>query len=57
MKIVIATKVGYDFVHHGEARGRGQREIRRIFRGSGIARDGAALMRLKTDRQLISCIA
>src|SRR6266516_1567831 len=26
-KIVIATKVGYDFVHHGEARGRGQREI------------------------------
>ena len=26
-EIVIATKVGYDFVHHGEARGRGQREI------------------------------
>src|SRR5438477_108623 len=24
-EIVIATKVGYDFVHHGEARGRGQR--------------------------------
>src|SRR3954469_20918611 len=23
-EIVIATKVGYDFVHHGEARGRGQ---------------------------------
>ena len=26
-EIVIATKVGYDFVHHGEAHGRGQREI------------------------------
>src|SRR6476659_5355607 len=25
-EIVIATKVGYDFVHHGHARGRGQRE-------------------------------
>ena len=23
-EIVIATKVGYDFVHHGQARGRGQ---------------------------------
>ena len=29
--IVIATKVGYDFVHHGEARGRGQREIPQDF--------------------------
>ena len=28
-EIVIATKVGYDFVHYGEARGRGQREILR----------------------------
>jgi aryl-alcohol dehydrogenase-like predicted oxidoreductase len=26
-EIVIATKVGYDFVHYGKARGRGQREI------------------------------
>jgi aryl-alcohol dehydrogenase-like predicted oxidoreductase len=30
-EIVIATKVGYDFVRHGEARGRGQREIPRDF--------------------------
>jgi len=31
-EIVIATKVGYDFVTHGEARGRGQREIPQDFR-------------------------
>jgi aryl-alcohol dehydrogenase-like predicted oxidoreductase len=31
-EIVIATKVGYDFVTHGDARGRGQREIPRISR-------------------------
>src|SRR6266487_1109686 len=30
-EIVIATKVGYDFVHYGEARGRGQREIPQDF--------------------------
>src|SRR5206468_2485524 len=30
-EIVIATKVGYDFVHHGQARGRGQREIPQDF--------------------------
>jgi aryl-alcohol dehydrogenase-like predicted oxidoreductase len=30
-EIVIATKVGYDFVHHGEARARGQREIPQDF--------------------------
>jgi aryl-alcohol dehydrogenase-like predicted oxidoreductase len=29
--IVIATKVGYDFVTHGESRGRGQREIPQDF--------------------------
>jgi len=31
-EITIATKVGYDFVQHGEARGRGQREIPQDFR-------------------------
>jgi aryl-alcohol dehydrogenase-like predicted oxidoreductase len=30
-EIVIATKVRYDFVHYGEARGRGQREIPQDF--------------------------
>jgi aryl-alcohol dehydrogenase-like predicted oxidoreductase len=38
-EIVIATKVGYDFVHHGEARGRGQREIPHDFSGRGYSRD------------------
>src|SRR5437763_11593736 len=50
-QIVIATKVGYDFVHHGEARGRGQREIPQDFSPEAIARaTDAALKRLKTDR-------
>ena len=49
--IVIATKIGYDFVHHGEARGRGQREIPQDFSPEAIARaTDAALARLKTDR-------
>ena len=40
-EIVIATKVGYDFVTHGEARGRGQREIPQDFSPEAIAaRDG-----------------
>ena len=43
-EIVIATKVGYDFVTHGESRGRGQREIPQDFSPD------AALKRLKTDR-------
>ena len=30
-EIVIATKVGYDFVTHGEARGRGQRAVVGLF--------------------------
>jgi aryl-alcohol dehydrogenase-like predicted oxidoreductase len=49
-EIVIATKVGYDFVHHGEER-RGQREIPQDFRPEAIriATD-AALRRLSTDR-------
>ena len=50
-EIVIATKVGYDFVTHGESRGRGQREIPQDFSPEAIARaTDAALKRLKTDR-------
>src|SRR5260370_19101050 len=50
-EIVIATKVGYDFIHYGEARGRGQREIPQDFSPEAIARaTDAALSRLKTDR-------
>lgn len=50
-EIVIATKVGYDFVHHGEERGRGQREIPQDFRPEAIrAAAEAALRRLGTDR-------
>jgi aryl-alcohol dehydrogenase-like predicted oxidoreductase len=49
-EIVIATKVGYDFVKHGEARGRGQREIPQDFSADAIVRaTDAALKRLKTD--------
>src|SRR6201993_128776 len=48
--IVIATKVGYDFVQYGEARGRGQREIPQDFSPEAIERaTDAALKRLKTD--------
>jgi len=50
-QIVIATKVGYDFVRYGEARGRGQREIPQDFSSEAITRaTDAALKRLKTDR-------
>jgi aryl-alcohol dehydrogenase-like predicted oxidoreductase len=50
-EIVIATKVGYDFVTHGELRGRGQREIPQDFSPEAIVRaTDAALRRLKTDR-------
>jgi aryl-alcohol dehydrogenase-like predicted oxidoreductase len=50
-EIVIATKVGHDFVHYGEARGRGQREIPQDFSPEAITRaTDAALKRLKTDR-------
>ena len=49
-EITIATKVGYDFVHHGKARGRGQREIPQDFSPEAIERaTDAALKRLKTD--------
>src|SRR5436309_11606966 len=48
---LIATKIGYDFVHYGEARGRGQREIPQDFSPEAITRaTDAALKRLKTDR-------
>jgi aryl-alcohol dehydrogenase-like predicted oxidoreductase len=50
-EITIATKVGYDFVTHGESRGRGQREIPQDFSPDAIIRaTEAALKRLKTDR-------
>jgi aryl-alcohol dehydrogenase-like predicted oxidoreductase len=50
-EIVIATKVGYDFVTHGDTRGRGQREIPQDFSPEAITRaTDAALKRLKTDR-------
>ena len=50
-QIVIATKVGYDFVTHGESRGRGQREIPQDFSPDAITQaTDAALKRLKTDR-------
>ncbi len=49
-QIVIATKVGYDFVHHGSER-RGQREIPQDFSPGALVRaTEAALERLKTDR-------
>ncbi len=47
--VVIATKVGYDFVEHGNER-RGQREIPQDFRPASIRRAvEAALTRLGTD--------
>src|ERR1700731_1449039 len=50
-EIVIATKVGYDFVTQGEARGRGQREIPQDFSPEAVTRaTDAALKRLKTER-------
>lgn len=48
-QIVISTKVGYDFLHHGEER-RGQREIPQDFRPEAIRHaTDAALTRLDTD--------
>lgn len=48
--VVIATKVGYDFVSHGEER-KGQREIPQDFGPQAIRRAvDAALRRLGTDR-------
>ncbi len=50
-EIVVATKIGYDFVQHGENRGRGQREIPQDFSPEALVRaTDAALKRLKTDR-------
>src|SRR5690349_1469821 len=49
-QIVIATKVGYDFVHHGNER-RGQREIPQDFSPDALVRaTEAALQRLKTNQ-------
>jgi aryl-alcohol dehydrogenase-like predicted oxidoreductase len=49
-QIVIATKVGYDFLHHGNER-RGQREIPQDFSPQNIRQaTEAALKRLRTDR-------
>jgi aryl-alcohol dehydrogenase-like predicted oxidoreductase len=49
-EIVIATKVGYDFVNFGEDRGRGQREIPQNFSPEAIrGAVEAALRRLQTD--------
>jgi len=50
-EVIIATKVGYDFVTHGETRGRGQREIPQDFSPQAVMNaTDAALKRLKTDR-------
>lgn len=50
-EVVIATKVGYDFVNHGAERGRGQREIPQDFRPEAVRHAvDAALRRLRTDR-------
>src|ERR1700746_232713 len=49
-QIVIATKIGYDFVHYGNER-RGQREIPQDFSPDALVRaTEAALRRLQTDR-------
>jgi aryl-alcohol dehydrogenase-like predicted oxidoreductase len=48
-QIVIATKIGYDFVHHGHDR-RGQREIPQDFSSVALVNaTESALTRLKTD--------
>ncbi len=50
-RVVIATKVGYDFYSHGDDRGRGQREIPHDFSVPFVRKAvDAALQRLKTDR-------
>jgi len=49
-RIVVATKVGYDFVNHGDGR-RGQREIPQDFRPEAVRHAvDEALRRLGTDR-------
>jgi aryl-alcohol dehydrogenase-like predicted oxidoreductase len=49
-QIVIATKIGYDFLNHGDER-RGQREIPQDFSPAALRRaTEAALSRLQTDR-------
>ena len=49
-EIVVATKIGYDFVNHGDER-RGQRAIPHDFSPANLIRaTDAALKRLRTDR-------
>ncbi len=49
-QIVIATKIGYDFVNHGGDQRRGQREIPHDFSPAALVRaTDSALQRLKTD--------
>ena len=49
-EVVIATKIGYDFVHFGGAERRGQREIPQDFSPASLVNaTDAALKRLKTD--------
>ncbi len=50
-EVVIATKIGYDFVNFGGSERRGQREIPHDFSPAGLTRaTDAALKRLRTDR-------
>src|SRR6266516_1650432 len=49
-EIVIATKVGYDVVHHGQARGRAQSEIPQDFSPEAVTHEtDEALNPLNTD--------
>jgi len=49
---VIATKVGYDFVHYGEARGRGQREIPQDFSPEAVTRATDAALKRESAAQI-----
>ena len=51
-EIVIATKVGYDFVHYGEARGRGQREIPQDFSPEAVTRATDAALKRESAAQI-----
>jgi aryl-alcohol dehydrogenase-like predicted oxidoreductase len=51
-EIVIATKVGYDFVYYGEARGRGQREIPQDFSPEAVTRATDAALKRESAAQI-----